>query len=82
MDDSRVTIEDILSDLKESLKRTPEDATPGLTADEFADALGIGNKKAAKLLKKLVKSGRLAVRSQEITDVTGRKNYTFVYYPK
>lgn len=77
MDDSiKLTVDDILDDLKNS-KRTNNEV--GITAEEFANELGIGLKKAQKQLKKLVQSGKMICNRQEIIDVTGRKNYTYVY---
>ena len=76
----QITIEDILDDLKNSsIKDTVlED---GLTAYEIADRLGLGAKKTAKVLKKMVQSGRLKCTRVEIVDVAGRKNFSFVYHP-
>lgn len=77
-DDDIITIDDILADLKSSQNKQKHN---GVTATEFAEILGIGEKKAAKMLRKLVHSGKLKVSRAEITDVTGRKNFTFVYHP-
>lgn len=80
MDESiHLTVDDILDDLRNS--RNKGDSN-GITAEEFAKSLGIGLKKAQKELKKLVHSGVMSCSRQEITDVTGRKNYTYVYQPK
>lgn len=75
-----ITIEDILEDLRQASKK--EDDITGMTASEFAQSLGIGEKKAAKLLKRLVQSGQLKCVRKQIIDVAGRINYSFVYTTK
>jgi predicted transcriptional regulator len=75
MESVKLTVEDILDDLENNRKKD----VSGITAEEFANELGIGLKKAQKTLKKLVQSGRMSCERKEIVDVTGRKNYTYVY---
>jgi hypothetical protein len=74
-----ITIDDIIDDIKQSERDVPEEI--GYTAQEMADMLGIVEKKMAKLLKKAVHSGKLKVRRVPIIDVSGRNNYSTVYFP-
>ena len=74
-----ITIDDILEDLKLSSK--PDNSQEGITAAEFAEILGIGEKKAYKMLKKLVHSGKLKCTRIQRTDISGRPNNSFIYHP-
>lgn len=74
-----ITVADILDDLRQSTKT---DEVEGMTALQFAQSLEIGEKKAAKILKKLVQSGQMKCVRKQIVDVTGRVNFTFVYTTK
>ncbi len=49
------------------------------TALEWADKLKFGNKKTQRILNKKVSSGEMICFKLPIVDVTGRKNYTYVY---
>ena len=75
-DTINITIDDILEDLKlASVQETKE----GITAAEFAEILGIGEKKAYKMLKRLVHSGKLKCTRVQIKDIAGRPNNSFIY---
>lgn len=76
-----ITIDDVIEDIQHSLNQD-EDIEDGLTAQEIADRLEIGLKKAQKLIKKAVQAGKLEVKRVRIVDVTSRWNYTFKYGPK
>lgn len=73
-----ITINDILEDLKLA---TVQETKEGITATEFAEILGIGEKKAYKMLKKLVHSGRLKCTRVQIKDIAGRPNNSYIYHP-
>lgn len=75
-----ITLDDIIQDILEAQNTNEEDGY--LTAQEIADELGIGLKKAQKMIRKAVHSGKLAVKKHRIIDVVGRWNYTFKYGPK
>lgn len=74
-----ITIDDILNDLKVASNKT--DHNNGITAEEFASILGIGEKKAYKMLKKLVHSGKLRCTRVQRVDIAGRPNNCFIYHP-
>lgn len=74
-----ITIEDILEDLRNCRSDTNE--IEGLTASEIGERLGFGERKTAKILKKLVRAGKLRCTRVRITDIAGRVNYTYVYHP-
>ncbi|NJO30627.1 MAG: helix-turn-helix domain-containing protein [Richelia sp. SL_2_1] len=73
-----ITIDDILEDLKLA---TVQETKEGITAAEFAEILGIGEKKAYKMLKKLLHSGKLKCTRVQIKDIAGRPNNSFIYHP-
>lgn len=74
-----ITIEDILEDLKNSA--VDSDEIEGLTAVDIGNKLGYGERKTAKILKRLVHAGKLKCTRVKITDIAGRINYTYVYHP-
>lgn len=78
--DAPITLDDIIEDILAAQETSEEDGY--MTAQEIADSLGIGLKKAQKMIRKAVHSGKLIVKKQRIIDVVGRWNYTFKYGPK
>ena len=79
-DPIKLTIDDILEDLKNATKPQEEEIV-GYTAEEISEMLGVGKKKVAKQLKKMVQSGKLRCSKKQIIDVAGRNNFTYIYHP-
>lgn len=73
-----ITVDEIVSDIQNSIDSHKE--IQGLTFNEIKERLGFGEKKTRKLLKKLIRDGKLKVTCVDIRDVTGRLNRTYVYH--
>lgn len=70
------TYADLIRDLDQA--KRPQGHS-GMTSQDWAEHFGWGLKKTQQYLRREVKAGRMLVNKEQIIDVTGRINYTFIF---
>lgn len=76
---TELTLEDALAELEQVKQQRFVRPQGAKTAQEWADAWGIGIGKARRIIGGLIGSARMRSICQPITDIGGRTNHTYVY---
>jgi len=74
-----ITEAEVLDELRKWASKQPEREPGVLTGSEIGDALGVSDRTYLRMVRAMVKAGRLETCRVQITDLVGRQTTTFGY---
>ena len=74
-----ITEAEVLDELRKWASKQPEREPGVITGSEIADALGVSNRTYLRMVRAMVKAGKLEPCRVAITDLVGRQTTTFGY---